>query len=259
VSGPRTLLSRLSSKKINLDLAGVRPGTSAFRINAELLRLPRGVKLLRVSPSVISLDIARIVKRAIPVHVELLGKPPYGYMTGEVEVVPDTVEVSGPAPQVEKIEALTTEVVDLSRVTQSLTQDLELREPEGDLLTYSLDRVRARIEVQEVVILREFRRVKIAVKNATFRAVPTPFLADIAVRGPQRLVEKMRLVDGEVFVDANGQGPGTVTLPVNVFLPPGIEVVSQDPTEVEVKLVAENTTKKPADVPIRKKKKAAGA
>jgi YbbR domain-containing protein len=176
-----------------------------------------------------------------------------------MELVPSTVEVSGPAPQVEKIEAISTEVVDLSRVTQSLTQELGLREPEGDLLTYSLDRVRARIEVQEVVILREFRRVKITVKNAAFRAVPTPVLADLAVRGPQRLVEKMRLADGEVFVDANGHGPGTVTLPVNVFLPPGIEVVSQDPTEVELRLVAENTNKKSPKVPIKKKKKTAGA
>jgi YbbR domain-containing protein len=208
---------------------------------------------------VISLDIARIVKRSLPVHVELLGKPPYGYVTGEVEVVPDTVEVTGPAPQVEKIDAVSTDAVDLSRATQSLLRELELRGPEGDFLTYSVARVRARIEVQEVVVIREFRRVRIAVKNAAFRAVPTPFWADVAVRGPQRLVEKMRLNDGEIFVDANGQGPGTVTLPVSILLPPGIEVVSQEPTEVELELIAESAKKKSPDVPISGKKKKPGA
>jgi hypothetical protein len=50
VSGPGTLLSQLNSKKITLDLTGVRPGPSSFRINAERLSLPRGVKALRISP-----------------------------------------------------------------------------------------------------------------------------------------------------------------------------------------------------------------
>jgi invasion protein IalB len=69
----------------------------------------------------------------------------------------------------------------------------------------------------------------------------------------------MRLNDGEVFVDANGQGPGTVMLPVNVLLPPGVEMVSQDPTEVELKLVDENSKKKPQNLPIPKSKKKPGA
>jgi YbbR domain-containing protein len=200
-----------------------------------------------------------MIKRPVPVRVAVTGKPPYGYTKGEVEVVPDTVEVSGPAPQVEKLEAISTAAVDISRATQSVTRDLNLQGPEGDFVTYSLERVRVRIEVQEVVVTREFRRLKITVKNAAFRATPTPVLADVAVRGPQRLVEKMRLNDGEVFVDANGQGPGTVMLPVNVLLPPGVEMVSQDPTEVELKLVDENSKKKPQNLPIPKSKKKPGA
>ncbi|MBI3301800.1 MAG: hypothetical protein HYZ72_06945 [Deltaproteobacteria bacterium] len=258
VSGPRTLLGRLSSKKITLDLAGVRPGPSSFRITADLLSLPRGVKILRISPSYVNLDIARMIKRTVPVRLDVTGKPPYGYVAGEIEVVPDTVEVTGPAPPVEKLEAVLTDPVDMGHLTQSITRDLNLRGPEGDLVTYSLERVRARIEVQEVMVMREFRRLKITVRNAAFRAVPDPFLADVAVRGPQRLVEKLRLNDGEIFVDAQGQGPGTVTLPVNVLLPPGIEVVSQEPAEVELRLTADNK-KKPQNLPIPASKKKSGA
>jgi YbbR domain-containing protein len=258
VSGSPLLLGRLSSKKVILDLAGVRPGPSSFRVSTELLNLPRGVKVLRVSPSHVNLSIARIIKRTVPVRLDLAGKPPYGYVMGDVEVTPDTVEVTGPAPQVEKLEAVLTDTIDTSRLTQATTRDLNLRGPEGEFVSYSLERVHARVEVQEVIVMREFRRLKIAVKNAAVRAVPAPFLADVAVRGPQRLVEKLRLSDGEVFVDAAGQGPGTVTLPVTVLLPPEVEVVSQEPAEVELRLVGDHK-KKPRNLLTPHNKKRSGA
>src|SRR5713101_6413737 len=150
VSGPHTLLSRLRSKKITLNLAGVRPGPSSFHIGADRLRLPRGVKIVRISPSQINLEIARLVKRTVPVRLDLMGQPPHGYEAKAVEVTPDTVEVTGPAQQVEKLEAVMTEPVDMGRLTQSVTQTLSVHGPEGEFVTYNLEQVRARIEVQEV-------------------------------------------------------------------------------------------------------------
>ncbi len=258
VSGPRTLLGRLSSKKITLDLAGVRPGPASFRIGADRLSLPRGVKILRVSPSQVNLEIARMIKRTVPIRLDLIGKPPHGYALAEAEVVPDTVEVTGPAPQVEKLETVMTDPVDMGRLTQPTTQDLNLRGPEGDLVTYGRERVRARIDIQEVMVTREFHHLKIEVKNAAFRTVAPILQADVAVRGPQRLVEQLRLNDGAIFVDATGQEPGRVTLPVNVLLPPGIEVMSQEPAEIELRLVGD-TKPKPQNLPTSGKKRKAGA
>jgi YbbR domain-containing protein len=258
VSGPRTLLGRLSGKKIALDLTGVRPGPSSFRVSTELLNLPRGVKLLRVTPSVISLDIARMIKRVIPVRVDLVGSPPFGYETGEIEVSPSTVEVSGPAPQVERLPVVMTEVMDISRLTQSVTKDLGLRGLDGEFVRYNIEHARVRVEIQEVIATREFRRLRVSVKNAAFRLPQTPFFVDVWLRGPQRIVDRIRLTDGDVFVDANGQGPGEVTLPITVLAPSGVEVISQYPTEVDLKLMAEDEQKSPKP-PIAKKRKKSGA
>lgn len=258
VSGPRTLLGQLSGKKIALDLTGVRPGPSSFRVNTELLNLPRGVKLLRVTPSVLSLDIARVITRVVPVRIDLVGSPPFGYETGEIEVSPATVEVSGPAPQVERLAVVMTEALDISRLTQSVTKDLRLRGVDGEFVSYNAEQARVHVEIQEVITTREFRRLRVSVKNAAFRLLPTPLFADVWMRGPQRIVDKLRLTDGDVFVDASGQGPGDVTLPVTVLAPPGVEVISQHPTEVDLKLLAEDEKKSPKS-PITKKRKKSGA
>ncbi len=258
VSGPRTLLSQLSSKKISLDLTGMRSGPSSFRVNTELLNLPRGVKLLRVTPSAISLEVARMVKRVVPVRIEIVGKPPLGYTAGEIEVSPSTVEVSGPAPQIEKIQFVGTEPFDVSRLIQSTTRELQLQGPDGDLVTYNAERVQARIDVQEVVVTREFRRLRAMVKNTELRVSPALLLIEISVRGPQRIVEKLNLTNQEVFIDAKGQGPGVASLPVTVLLPPEVELVAQDPTEVEIKFIADDEKKSPKS-PILEKKKKPGA
>jgi len=233
--GPRSLLDGLR-KRIRLDLSDVRPGVSSFRVNADMLNLPRGVKLVRISPAQINLNIARLLKRTVPVQLDLIGKPPHGYTMNEVRVVPEKIEVTGPAPQVEKFQAVLTDSIDVSNLTQSVTQDLNLRGPEEDLVSYSTERVRAQIRIQEVILTHEFRRLKIEVKNATFRATVTPTQADVTVRGSQRLIEELQLNDGKIFVDASGQKPGSTSVPVTVLLPPGIELVSQDPAAVELRL-----------------------
>lgn len=243
VSGPRTLLGRLNSKRITLDLAGVRPGPSSFRITTDLLNLPRGVRVVRITPSLINLEIARIIKRTIPVSLDLVGKPPHGYTVVDTEVTPGAVEVTGPAPQVGRLETIHTDPLDLGSATQPITRELNLRGPEADFVTYSAEKVRARVDIQEVILTREFRRLRVEVKNAAFRAVASPVLADVTVRGPQRLVEKLKLNSGAVFVDAANLGPGTVTLPVSVQVPPGVEVIAQEPGEVELRLVED---RKPA-------------
>ncbi|MBI3795417.1 MAG: hypothetical protein HY268_00395 [Deltaproteobacteria bacterium] len=258
IRGPRTLLGRFHPKKITLNLSGVRPGPASFRVSADLLKLPRGVKIERISPSQINLEIAAIITRTIPVRPIVVGTPPHGYMLKEVEIAPNAVEVVGPAPQIEKMETVTTAPVDVSLFTQSQTQELSLRGLEGDQITASVDRVRARLEIQEVMVTQEFRRVRIEIKNAAYRAVSAPARVDVAVRGPQRLVEQLKLWDGEIFVDATGQEPGTITLPINVLLPPGIDLVSQDPAEVELTLKSDEQKKAPPKQTPEKKKRGGG-
>jgi len=241
--GPRSLLSQLNSKKLKLDLRDVRPGMASFRITSDMLNLPRGVQLVRISPAQVNLSIAQIIKRTLPVQLELVGKPPRGYSVKETEVNPETIEVTGPAPQVDKLHTVLTDTLDLSTLTQPLTREVALRGPEEGFVSYSRDRVHVRVDVEEIIATQEFRNLTIVVKNATARATVSPARATVSVRGPQRLIEKLAFNKDQVFADATGQGAGSVTVPVTVVLPPGLELVSQDPAQVELR-IGEDAKKK---------------
>lgn len=243
--GPRSLLSQLTSKKLKLDLREVRPGMASFRITADMLNLPRGVRLIRINPAQVNLSIAQIIKRTLPVQLELLGKPPRGYLVKDTEVNPDKIEVTGPAPQIEKLHVILTDALDLSTFTQSVTREVALRGPEEGFVSYNRDRVNVRIGVDEVMSTQEFRNLPIAVKNTTARVVVHPPRASVTVRGPQRLMENLTLNEEHLFADANGQGAGAIMVPVTVILPPGIELVAQEPEKVELRIEEDNKKKIP--------------
>jgi YbbR domain-containing protein len=243
--GPRSLLSQLNSKKLRLDLREVRPGMASFRITADMLNLPRGVRLIRISPAQVNLSIAQIITRTLPVRLELLGKPPRGYFVKETELNPEKIDVTGPAPEVEKIHVVVTDAVDLSTLTQPVTRDVTLRGPEGSFISYSKDRVHVRLGITEVITTQEFRNLPIAVKNAVAPMVVRPDRIAVTVRGPQLLVESLVLNEEHISADATGQGDGSITVPVAVALPPGVELVSQDPEKVELQLVEDNKKKLP--------------
>ena len=236
VAGPRTLLGIFNQKKILLDLNGMRPGPSSFRIGRDKLSLPRGIELVRVSPSQINLEIARIQRRLLPIRLDALGEPPAGYKLGEIEVVPNTVEVTGPAPALARLQSVPTEPLQLSRFTQSGTIDLDLVSPQDDLLSYNLQQVRVRIDIQDVMISRTFQKIRCTIRNTDFAVEVSPDSVDVEIHGPQRLVESLHLSAQEVFADAAGQEPGTVTLPVTILVPPGVSIVRQEPQVVVVTL-----------------------
>lgn len=236
VVGPRTLLGRIRTKEVTIDLTGVRPGLSSFEITPEMLHLPRGVRVVRISPSKIDLGIDRVIRRTLPVRANLVGKMPFGFTLVDSEISPNAVEVTGPAPRIEKLEALLTRSIDIGFLTQPLTKEVSLQAPE-EMVTYATDRVNVRLSVREVVVERVFHQVRIQIKNSPGRYLLTPYEVDVTVRGPQRVVDELTLDDGEVFVDAAGEETAdTRTLPVHVLLPPGVEVVHQDPMEAQLKL-----------------------
>lgn len=243
--GPRSLLDGIKSKRIRLDLNEVRPGVSSFRINTDMLSLPRGVKVERISPAQINLDIARMIKRMVPVHLDMVGTLPHGYTLTATDILPDKVEVTGPAPTVEKIHTVQTDPINLTSLIQPLTQNLNLRGPEEDLVSYNVERVLVRIGVQEIVTTRELRQLKIAIRNAAYRATVIPEQVNIKIRGSQRLVEGTPADGITVFIDALGQKPDIVTVPIAVLLPPGLELVSQEPAEAKLQLVDDSKKPRP--------------
>jgi YbbR-like protein len=241
VSGPRVLLGRIDRSRLSvaLDLTGVRPGPAVFRVDTESLPLPRGVKVVRVNPAQVTLEFDRMAHKSVPVRIRLAGKPPADLQVAETKVSPETVQVAGPASDLEDLHAVNTEPIDVTNATPGTIEREVPLEPAGDYVSFSANRVAAQVHIEEVQVTREFKHVPITVHNAAHLYRVTPDQLRLTLRGPKRLLDDLELDHGAVYIDAQGEELGEHSLKPNVELPSGVELVSADPGKVQLLMIKE--------------------
>jgi YbbR domain-containing protein len=239
VRGPRTLLNRIHPERLSmiLDLRGVRPGPAVFRIVSEALDLPRGVTVVRLTPSEITLEFAATLRRRVPVHVAFSGKPPGGLRVTATKVAPESVEVVGPADQVARIRSAETAPLDLGEAQAGLIERELVLEVPSEYVSFSANLVYAQVLLEEPERTRTMSNVAVVVRNSPYRTTVTPAAVQITVRGPRSAMESLELDHGAVYIDAAGREPGTYEMTPAVDLPADVELVRQEPASIALRIL----------------------
>jgi YbbR domain-containing protein len=241
VTGPRTLLSRIDPERLAmaLDLGGVRPGPAVFRLRPEALELPRGVNVVRLTPSEVTLELARVVRKTVPVRLVFSGKPPIDLRVTEVKLAPESVEVFGPSSEVDEVKAAETEPLDLSEAAPGVIErDVGLAAPQ-EYLSFSAALVHARVRLEEPEQTRVLKSVPVIVRNSDYRTDLKPSRLKLTLRGPRSLIESLELGHGAVYIDAADLAPGSYELPPQVDLPLEVELVKREPSAVKLTILVE--------------------
>ena len=245
VRGPRTILGTIDPRRqrIQLDLGNLSAGTTTYKIDPEMLNLPRGVTVTRMSPSQITLDVERLVERTLPVVTNFAGAVPAGYRVVESQIQPSSVTISGPATIIGALRNVATGPLHLSPTSGSFEESVELERP-ADPVRFVPERVVVSGRLEEIVVTQDFRNVEIGVHTAPAQYRLRPKSVDVTVRGLQRIVKDLRLSSQNFYVDLDGIGPGNHTAKVESVMPEGVELVDVRPPSALVEVVAEPTKKR---------------
>jgi len=237
LAGTPALLSAMDRDrlKVVLDLDRARPGTSTFRLGPDFFDPPRGVRIRRISPSVIDLRLEAIIERSLPVTVRFGGKLPFGYKVGSVKVTPATIKIRGPATEVEGMTSVDTQPFDLQDLKEELTRELRLAGP-GKLLSISSDRVKVSVSLEEEWITKEFKTVQIEARDFSGRYRVIPSRVYLRLSGPKRVLVPLKVGKDQVYLDLNGLKPGRHSLKLSLSLPPEVKVEKQKPARFKVRI-----------------------
>lgn len=242
VMGPPALLSTIDPDdlKVVLDLDGARPGTSTFSLGADSFNPPRGVRIARISPSVIRLKLELIALRLLPVKVRFGRKPPFGYKVARVEVNPASVKVQGPAREVNPMVSVDTLPLDLEGVQGQMTWEVRLTSA-GKPLSFSPDRVTVSVALEEEWMRREFSNVEVKAREFTGGYRVNPRRVYLHLSGPKRILDQLQVGAEQVYLDLKGLEPGDHTLGLSLDLPPEVEVLEQRPDRFNVRIFSPKT------------------
>jgi diadenylate cyclase len=131
LSGSGTILKSINPDQVQvrLDLSKAIVGQNSFTITNENIKLPPGVLLKEMEPSVVDVTLDVKVKKELPVQVDWIGKLPAYLTLIEVKIKPEEVAVIGGRSILEKISTLYTEKMRLDTIEKSgeITANLALR------------------------------------------------------------------------------------------------------------------------------------
>jgi YbbR domain-containing protein len=114
--------------QVRLDLSKAIVGQNSFTITNENIKLPPGVLLKKMEPSVVDVVLDIKIKKELPVQVDWIGKLPIYLVLTDVKVKPEKVAVVGGRSILEKISTLYTEKIRLDTIEKSgeITANLAL-------------------------------------------------------------------------------------------------------------------------------------
>ncbi len=220
-----------------VDLAGSGEGERIIHLSPESIRVPFGVRVVKITPSILTLNFERTLQKVVPVRPRLLGRPAPGREVTEVTSEPAEVRISGPKSRVQEVESAFTEPVSLEGAAADVTEAVSVGLEDPMLRLLGDPRVKVTARLAEVKSQRTFQGLAVAVRGGP--AQLRPATVRVTVAGPSSVLDRLRPEDLVPYVVFDPAAPGAAQ-PAAVVLElpralPGLSVVLVEPAELTLK------------------------
>lgn len=201
-----------------VDLAGLQEGEHIVHLTDKSIRMPFGVKVVKITPSILTLNLERTLQRVVPVRPRLVGRPAAGFEVGDVRADPAEVRIAGPRSRVQEVESAFTEPLSIEGAQAGVSDVVNMGLDDPLLRVLGSPRVRATVRIREVEGERTLDAVSVEVRGGD--ASVRPASVRVVVAGPASLLRTLVPDDVHASVDVAAAAAGA-TLTPTVDLPPG--------------------------------------
>ena len=246
--GSRAELRRLADEPL---VAVVSPPGGAnnetIRIRSRHISGRTIARVVSIVPPVIHVKYDRESKKIMPVaRPATRGTPLRGQIT--LDYKPRVVEVTGPQRQMEQLLGrgyqVQTEPIDVEGRVQSFTRVVALLPPE-DVVVSAIEpsTVEVRVTIETETQLSEVPAVPVMaayVPEDTQHFAFDPTNVVVRLSGRQEVLDGVDRATILALADCRNLEPGEHELPVRVFVPPGVDLVSVDAVPASVRVLVSN-------------------
>lgn len=229
------IIQQLSPGEVSaqIDLKGVHEGEHIVHLTDSAIRVPFGVKVVKISPAILDLNFERTLSKRVPIRPRITGRPAAGHELAELTCDPVEVAISGPKSRVQDVESAFTEPISIDGAVRNVSDDVNLGLEDPVLRIQGSPRVRVTARIREQ---HEKRRLSLplALRDGTGQARPAT--VEVTLSGPRALLERLgpQAVQPYVRVPKGGAGSAAVAVEIG----PGFTGVSVEgivPAEVLVR------------------------
>jgi len=217
-----------------IDLQGAADGERIVHLSPDTIRVPFGVKVVKVTPSILTLNFERTLEKAVPVRPRLQGRPAPGYEVAEIASDPPKVTITGPKSRVQDVESAYTEPVSLEGARDTVVDLVNLGLEDPVLRLSGSSRVKVTARIREEQAKRTLEGLPVEVRGGTGQ--PRPATVKVELQGPLALLQALDRSKVRPYVTLPADG--ALRAPVAVELLSGltgVTVVETSPAEVSLR------------------------
>lgn len=242
IKGPSAFVKRITPQdiKVVLDLSQAEEGVKSYYQKDLLIDVPFGVTVTKVYPPAIKIEFGKLVRKEVPVSLNLVGNCRYGLKIASYVIEPKTVLVEGIQNAVDKLKYIKTDPINISDLAEDKDLTVSLSSEIYGVHLVSYTSVKVHLDVEEIEIEKILRKVKIEVENKERVITYIPNKVDITIKGPMRLMDNLNFDAFHPYLDISGYSKGIYSVPVKINYPDElknyIKIVSIMPSEVKLRI-----------------------
>jgi len=239
VLGPTSILDRIEKAYVSLNISDA---SQTIERSLPVKLFDRNEQLVlheyvNTVPSYIIVIIPVYPVKNVYVSPSIVGTPAHGFEVKGVEVYPAEIVVSGDVTVISEMQSISTEIIDIQNATVDVRRIMNIKEYHGiDIIEGQPTRFDVIVRIDEVIIDRKISINSIETINTpqNRRIQIADQSVDITLRGPQLALEALMEEDVSISIDLSDVTRGENTLPLQINIPHGFELLEAMPQTVIV-------------------------
>ena len=219
-----------------INLAGAGEGERIIHLTPESIRVPYGVRVVKITPAILTLNLEKTLQKSVPIRPRLIGRPVPGFEVAEVASDPAEALIVGPRSRVQEVESAFTEPISVEGASSSVTERVGVGLEDPLLRLQGASHVQVTAHVREEYGKRSLSGLAVTVRGGT--AQVRPAAVRVVVTGPVALLRQLQPADVQPYVSLVEAGSSPQRLPVAAELASGFgaaSVLEIEPAEVAVR------------------------
>lgn len=221
-----------------IDLEGAEEGERIIQLTPDQIRVPFGFRVVKVTPSLLTLNLERALSKTVPVRPRILGRPASGYEVADVSSTPREIRVRGPKSRVREIESAFTEPVSVDGADVTVEEFVNVGLEDPLLTLEGGGQVKVVVRIRQRQEQRSFEALPVSPRGRDARVEPPA--VRVVVAGPATVLRELVGGDLRPYVNIPDSYDPAQRLPVAVEIASGhagANVVLTEPAEVTARLV----------------------
>ena len=233
---PPGIIQRMDPGEVSatVDLTGLKEGEHIIHLTPEAIRIPFGVKVVKISPASLTLNLERTMERTVPIRPRILGRPAAGFEVAEITSEPAEVRIAGPKSRVQEVESAFTEPLAVEGARSTVVDQLNIGLEDPVLRIQGNPRVKVTSRIQEEQATRVFEGLAVEPRGGP--ASLRPARVSVVLSAPLSLLDDVQPAEVRPYVEVSAAPEGG-SAPVAVELVPprtGVTIRSVEPDRVTV-------------------------